>query len=76
MVIVYSTPTCAPCKVVKARLKAKGIQFEEVDLTTAPDRLADLKHRKGTDIIQTPVLEFEGNLFNISALSGIIQAHE
>lgn len=76
MVTVYSTPTCAPCRVVKARLKARGIPFEEVDLTTNPDRLADIKRRKGTDIIQTPVLEFEGKLHQIDSLPAIVRAHE
>lgn len=76
MVTVYSTPTCAPCRVVKARLKARGVPFEEVDLTTNPKALADLKRRKGVDIIQTPVLEFAGDLFQIDSLAGIIRAHE
>ncbi len=75
MVTIYSTPTCAPCRVVKARLKDRGIPFEEVDLTTAPEALADLKARKGTDLIQTPVLEFEGKLHQIDGLPEIVRAH-
>lgn len=61
---------------MKARFKAQGVPFEEVDLTTNPERLADLKRRKGTDVIQTPILEFAGDLYNISALAHIVRAHE
>jgi glutaredoxin-like YruB-family protein len=31
-VVVYSTPTCAPCKAAKAFLAAKGVRFEEVNV--------------------------------------------
>ncbi len=32
-VMVYSTPTCPYCTKVKDYLEAKGVEFEEVDLT-------------------------------------------
>lgn len=78
MVTVYSTPTCAPCKVAKMRLTKAGIPFTEVDLTTDPDKLAELKQRRQSDVIQTPLLEFQHQLYTIESLTVIItraQAH-
>lgn len=34
-VIVYTTPTCPDCRVLKAWLTAQGVAFEERDLTDA-----------------------------------------
>ena len=31
-VIVYSTPTCGPCKAAKAFLASKGVAFQEVNV--------------------------------------------
>lgn len=72
MVTVYSTPTCAPCKVAKMRLERAGVEFTEVDLTQAPKTLADLKVRRQSDVIQTPLFEFKGNLYAIDKLTAII----
>lgn len=74
MVTVYSTPTCAPCRVAKARLKQAGIPFREVDLTTEPEILADLKRRQGVELIQTPLIEQGGQLFTIAGLAKVIAA--
>jgi glutaredoxin-like YruB-family protein len=31
-VVVYSTPTCGPCKAAKAFLTSKGVAFQEVNV--------------------------------------------
>jgi glutaredoxin-like YruB-family protein len=31
-VVVYSTPTCGPCKAAKAFLASKGVAFQEVNV--------------------------------------------
>jgi len=30
---IYSTPTCHACQSLKEKLKSKGIEFEEIDIT-------------------------------------------
>lgn len=73
MVTIYSTPTCAPCKVAKMRLRQAHIPFKEIDLTTNPEALADLKRRKRSDIIQTPLIEYMNRLYGIDGLSTVIK---
>lgn len=73
MVTVYSTPTCAPCRVAKARLKAANIPFTEVDLTQDAEALARLKQIKHTDIVQTPLLEYRHVIYNIAGLTKVIE---
>lgn len=72
MVIVYSTPTCAPCRVAEKRLDAAEVPFEKVDLTENPEILANLKERLGVPHIQTPLFLFEDELFGMSDLRAII----
>ena len=72
MVTLYSTPTCSPCLVLGKRLDAAGVNWEKVDLTENPDRLADLKARRQSETIQTPILEFEGELFDITGFREVL----
>ncbi|QOP64270.1 thioredoxin [Microbacterium phage Quenya] len=74
MVTLYSTPTCAPCKVAEARLDAAGLLKEKVDLTQAPEKVEELKERLGVPLLQTPILEFEGELFGMADLGNIIRS--
>ena len=48
-VIVYSTPTCPDCQMLKAWLDREGIAFEVRDLTR-PDVMAEAKARTGVRI--------------------------
>lgn len=72
MVTVYTTPTCAPCRVAKNRLKAAGIAHEVIDLTTEPAVLQALKDRLDVPQVQTPLIEYRGELHTIAGLSAII----
>jgi glutaredoxin len=74
MVTLYSTPTCAPCRVAEKRLDAAGMLAAKVDLTQHPDKIEELKERLGTSTLTTPILEFQGELFGIWDLNNIIRS--
>lgn len=73
MVTVYTSTTCAPCKVAKRRLAAAGIEFTEVQLDTEPEALFDLKMRTGRETVQTPLFEFAGEFRDMTQLRDLIQ---
>ncbi len=58
MPIVYTTPTCPDCHALKAWLKARGIAFEERDLSD-PAIMAEAKARTGLRVAPITVI---GNL--------------
>lgn len=70
--VVYSTPTCQPCKTTKARLDDEGIEYESVDLTENAEALARLKERLGSPVVNTPMFSFAGALCDIRGLRDII----
>lgn len=72
MVILYSTPTCARCKVAEDRLDDAGLLEAKVDLTQNPEKLEELKERLGVPVLDLPVLEFQGELFGIADLRDIM----
>lgn len=47
MVTVYTLPACSGCMRTKAWLKAKKVDFEEVDLTSDGKVYADIVIKKG-----------------------------
>lgn len=44
---IYTTPTCGYCAAAKRLLTGKGISFAEIDVSTAPDRRAEMVARAG-----------------------------
>lgn len=72
MVTLYSTPQCAPCRAAERQFDANNVEINKVDLTANPDILAELKERRNSDIIQTPLFEFDGELFDITGLRDVI----
>lgn len=42
-VMVYSSPTCQPCKSTKAWLAERGIPFAERDVTASPDAMSEIQ---------------------------------
>ena len=57
---VYSTPTCPYCKMAKDYLKAKGVQFEEIDVsedTARADEMVKISGQMGV-----PVLDIDGEI--------------
>lgn len=43
-ITIYSTKTCAYCKMLKSYLTSKGIKYEEVLLDEHPDRVIESIH--------------------------------
>lgn len=46
-VLIYTTALCGFCARAKRLLAAKGIAFEEVDVTFDPDRRGEMMERAG-----------------------------
>jgi len=47
MTTVYTLPVCQQCNMTKRSLTQKGIEFESVDLSTAPDHIVQGFKDKG-----------------------------
>ncbi|MBI5347515.1 MAG: glutathione S-transferase N-terminal domain-containing protein [Candidatus Aenigmarchaeota archaeon] len=68
-VIVYSTPTCPYCYMVKDYLKEKGVSFEEIDVSR--DREAAKHMIKKSGQMSVPQIEINGKIivgFNKAAM--------
>ena len=69
-VVVFTTPTCSWCRVVKRHLKKHNIRFKEVDITRDPSAARDMVRRTGqqgvpvTLIRNRPVIGFDKNQIN------------
>lgn len=57
VVIVWSKPACQQCRMVKFRLEAAGVPYEERDLT-APENVKDLEWFRGIGYSSAPITEF------------------
>jgi glutaredoxin len=71
MVILYSQPTCAPCKVVERELTKAGIDYEKVNVQE--DALS-AELLKASGFKGTPVIQFSGGLVGMSGLRDVIRA--
>ena len=47
MITVFTTKTCAYCKMVKQYLTLKGKEFQEVDLSENPEKHQELINKTG-----------------------------
>jgi len=59
-IIVYSTPTCPYCNMVKQFLREQNIPFEDVDVTKDEQRLREMvekSHQMGV-----PVIDIDGTI--------------
>jgi len=69
-VVVFTTPTCSWCRVVKQHLKKHNIRFKEVDITRDLQAARDMVRRTGqqgvpvTLIGSRPVIGFDKNEIN------------
>ena len=81
MIRVYSTKVCPHCKQVKDFLAAAGVEYEDVDITSA-EALTELR-MNGVFTLITPVLQvgstfithdelFDGEDLNVEKLKEII----
>lgn len=59
-VIVYSTPTCPYCVYAKDFFKEKGVQFEDVDVSTDRTRAMEMIEKSGQ--MGVPVIDIGGKI--------------
>lgn len=57
-VVLYSAPFCAECERARALLERRGVAFEEVDLSSDPDRCCELGSLTGGR--STPQIVIDG----------------
>ncbi len=57
---IYSTPTCPYCIRAKQFLKDNNIEFEDVDVSTNPDKAQEIVDKSGQ--MGVPVLDIEGQI--------------
>lgn len=57
---VYSTPTCPYCHMAKDFLRAKGVDFEDIDVST--DRIVAQEMVQKTGQMGVPVIDINGKI--------------
>ena len=57
MISVYSKPRCSACENTKKGLARRGLKFEEISLTQAPEILEEAKER---GILSAPIVVANG----------------
>ncbi|MDP7078805.1 MAG: glutaredoxin family protein [Candidatus Undinarchaeales archaeon] len=68
-ITVYSTPTCPYCKMVKAFLNEKGVEFKDIDVSTDRDAGKTMIEKSGQ--MGVPQIEINDKIivgFNKEAL--------
>ena len=53
-IVIYSTPKCPVCKLAKAYLGKKGLQYKDIDISASEDAAHEMIHRSGQ--MATPVI--------------------
>ena len=59
-VTIYTSSTCSWCEAVKDYLRAREIDFEEVDVSEDTDRAQELVERSGQ--YGVPVVDIDGEM--------------
>jgi glutaredoxin-like YruB-family protein len=59
-VIVYTSPTCGWCQALKDYLRAREIDFEEVDVAMDPSLAQEMIEKSGQ--MGTPVVDIDGEI--------------
>ena len=59
-ITIYTTPTCAYCKMTKAFFKENNVQYEEKDVST--DRAATDEMIQKSGQTSVPVIEIDGQI--------------
>jgi len=57
---IYSTPTCPYCKMAKEFFKKKGIDFENIDISSNPKSAEEMKKISGQSSV--PVIIINGKV--------------
>jgi len=72
-VIVYSTPICPFCILVKNFLKKNNIRFSEVDISKDEKKKQEMIQKSGQ--MSVPVTEIDGKIiigYKISEIKGVL----
>jgi glutaredoxin 3 len=59
-IIIYSTPTCAYCKLAKDYLTSKNIPYTEIDVVRDPSKQQELITKSGQ--FGVPVIDVDGKI--------------
>ena len=70
-IMVYSTPTCPYCKLVKDYLNQRGVEFEEKDVSKDREAAREMIEKSGE--MGVPQIDINGTIivgFNRDAIEG------
>ncbi|MEW6294886.1 MAG: glutaredoxin domain-containing protein [Candidatus Diapherotrites archaeon] len=59
-VIVYSTPTCPYCHMVKDYLKQKNVSFQDIDVARDQSKAQEMIKKSGQ--MGVPVIDIDGKI--------------
>jgi glutaredoxin-like YruB-family protein len=74
-IIVYSTPTCPYCMMVKKFLKEKNIKFQEIDVSKDPKKAHEMVKKSGQ--MGVPVIDIDNNIvigFNKNKIEELLKS--
>lgn len=60
MIKIYTTPTCAYCKMAKEYFKSKSLSYEEFDVSKDIPRQKEMIEKTGQ--FGVPVIDINGNI--------------
>jgi glutaredoxin 3 len=59
-IIIYTTPTCPYCIMVKNYLTEKNIPFQNIDVSADPEKAREMVQKSGQRAV--PVIDIDGNI--------------
>jgi len=59
---IYSTPSCPYCRMAKDYLKEKGVEYQDIDVSSDQDALREMISLSGQ--MGVPVIIVEGQVIN------------
>jgi glutaredoxin-like YruB-family protein len=71
---VYSTPACPWCLKAKSFLKEKGIEFEDIDVSTNHEAAHEMMEKSGQ--MGVPVLDINGTIivgFDVEKIKSLLK---
>ncbi|MDO8504679.1 MAG: glutaredoxin family protein [Candidatus Liptonbacteria bacterium] len=60
-VLIYTTPVCVYCRMVKSFFNARGISYEERDVMENERTRAEMFEKSGSTVV--PVIDVDGEIF-------------
>ena len=72
---IYTTQTCPYCTMAKDYLKSKGVEFEEIDVSSDREKAMEMMKKSGQ--MGVPQIEINGKMivgFNQAAIDEAMQS--